>query len=395
MIQKYVDIVGEKRIENIQKRCEALQDKKIVLVNSTSTGGGVAQMLKSITPFLRELGLNITWHVIQPQKEFFEYTKKIHNGLQGQNITITNSEKKMYEANLKVALQDLPDADFYFIHDPQPAGLIHLKDMNAALRIHIDISTPDETALNFLKEQVDGYKELIITHPSFLQKSLSLQHRIIEPAIDPFTDINRSLTKKENKRLAQKIPSQRYIAQVSRFDLWKDPVGVIAMFEKLHKHDENIDLVLLGGDADDDPEGQKIYEKVIQRKKESPLASQIHVIKENNAALVNHVQRNAEVIIQKSTREGFGLTVSEALYKETPVVASNVGGIPRQIKPGITGYLADPKDYGDFAQKISKLLENEETAQKVSRIGKQYVQKNFLLPRLAEDYLSLFEDHLS
>lgn len=393
-MEGYKAFVGHERLENIKRRCERLQGKKIVLVNSTANGGGVAQILQSITPFLQRHGLDIEWHVIQPEREFFEFTKKLHNGLQGQKIKISSDEKNMYEANLHVAAQTLPEADFHFIHDPQPAGIASIKELNAALRIHIDISEPNPEALRFLKRYIDQYKELIVTHPSYLQKSLTKPHRIIEPATDPFTDINRELTQDEEEELQQRIPSDRYIAQVSRFDPWKDPVGVIDLFEKLHEKDQDIDLVLLGGEADDDPEGQKIYEEVLKRRNESHISEKIYVIKETNPLLVNYVQRNAEVIIQKSTKEGFGLTVSEALLKGTPVAASRVGGIPRQVKQDVTGYLADPKDYDAFVKNILHLLQDKDNKERITRQGTKYVKKNFLLPRLAEDYLSLFEDHL-
>jgi len=394
VMQKYEQVLRREKLNELKKRCEALQDKKIVLVNSTQHGGGVAQILQSIVPFLQGIGLNITWHVIQPQPSFFQFTKKLHNGLQGQQITISKQEKQMYEANLNVAIENVPDADFYFIHDPQPAGLATLRQMNAALRIHIDISNPCKEALTFLKQYIQPYKELIITHPSYLQQSINLPHRIIEPAIDPFTDINRELTQQESKELRKKIPCEKYIAQVSRYDPWKDPIGVIDVFERLHEHEDEYDLVLLGGDADDDPQGKKIYEKVLERRDKSHLSHKIHVIKENNALLVNYVQRNADVIIQKSLREGFGLTVSEALYKGTPVVASRVGGIPRQIKQDVTGYLAEPKDYDRFVKNILAIIHSKENKKRLGKAGKQYVSKHFLLPRLAEDYVSLFEDRL-
>lgn len=393
MIHKYESLIGKKRIRAIKNKCDKLKDKKIVVINSTKNGGGVAQILKSITPFLQSAGLNISWHVITANQDFFKFTKKIHNGLQGQNITISKEEKQLYEKTLRKAAKNLPKADFYYIHDPQPAGLITYKKMNAALRIHIDISKPNKNALRFLKQYIPNYKEIIITHKSYLQKSIKLPHKIIEPAIDPFTQINKNLTKHDIKHLRKKIKPDTYIAQVSRFDPWKDPLGVIKLFENI-KAKANVDLVLLGSQADDDPQGKQVFKEVMRRKKHSPYSKSIHVLQETNPLLVNYVQRNAKVIIQKSIKEGFGLTVSEALYKKTPVVASNVGGIPRQIIHNKTGYLASPKNYNAFTKYVLHTLRNKEKTNKITNNAKKYVTKNFLLPRLAEDYLQLFKNHL-
>lgn len=394
MIDKYESLVGKKRIQKIKKRCQQLKNKKIVLINSTKHGGGVAQILKSITPFFQSAGLNISWHVFKANQEFFKFTKQLHNGLQGKNISISKKQIKLYEQTLKKASKNIPKADFYYIHDPQPAGLIKYVNLNAALRIHIDISNPNKEALTFLKQYTKNYKELIITHPSYLQKSLELPHRIIEPAIDPFTTINKKLNKKEINTLKQKIPAKNYFAQVSRFDPWKDPIGVIELYENIMKTTKKYDLILLGSEADDDPQGKKVYKQVMKRKNKSPFSKRIHIIKENNPLLVNYVQRKAKIIIQKSTKEGFGLTVSEALYKETPVVASNVGGIPKQVIHNKTGYLANPKDYKQFTKNILQILQNPKQTRKLTRNAKQYVTKNFLLPRLAENYVKLFEDYL-
>jgi trehalose synthase len=380
----------------LQYRGEQLRDLKILTVNAAKDGGGVAQILSSLIPLLRDVGMDIDWAVIDEDEEFFDITKRFHNGLQGEDIPLSEADKRRYKQRNDVFWSSLDKTyDAYLIHDPQPAALIDHINAPAFLRLHMDLSSPDDKTWRFLQPYFDEYDELIVSQDQYYHDDLTTPYRVIPPATDPFTAINQELSEATVRdHLEERIgPHENLISQVSRFDKWKDPEGVIDVFETV-RQDVDAHLLLLGSDAEDDPEGQAVYDAVKQRQAQSPVADDITVIMENNAELVNAAQRGSDIVVQKSIREGFGLTVSEAMLKGTPVVASNVGGITEQIQHGENGFLHDPHDHDSFANTILNVLDDEEMQEVIGRNAKQTVQQRFLLTRLAEDYLDLFHDKL-
>lgn len=264
------------------------------------------------------------------------------------------------------------------------------------LRLHIDLSSPNKHMWNFVEPFILKYDEVIVSSKKYFIRDTEKKQRIIHPAIDPLSDKNKFLTEKQIDEIISKYDIKRdkpILLQVSRFDKWKDPIGVIDVFEMV-RQEINCQLVLLGSMASDDPEGMKIYQKVRQRKAMSPYYSDIHLVLVNSNSLVNALQRAATVIIQKSKKEGFGLVVTEALYKGKAVVASNIGGIPLQIENNVSGILHDPTDNKGFAKSIKELLRNPKLRKKLGQNGKKKVIKNFLITRLMDDWLNLFLDYL-
>jgi trehalose synthase len=391
-LPKYKKIIGEKEIEEIEEEAAPLTERHFVHVSSTHYGGGVAEILNSLVYLMNDLGLKTGWRVIKGSPDFFEITKKFHNALHGEEIRLTGIKKKIYEEYNKrnAVIHHIGNHDYVIVHDPQPLPLIkfYKKKHTWIWRCHLDLSTPNRKVLNYLKGFIERYDATIFSHKKFQQK-MKVPSHIIHPSIDPLNPKN--LEVKERKCI--KFLSKRgidcdepIISQISRFDKWKDFTGAIKAFELVQK-EVKCKLVLLGNTADDDPEGKQIYDKIKEKVNGN---DSIILLTENNDFLVNVLQRSSEVVIQKSLREGFGLTVSEALWKETPVVASNVGGIPLQVINGKTGYLINtPKE---CAKRIIQLLKNPKLAKKLGKKGKEHVRKNFLITRHLKDYLSLFKE---
>jgi len=398
-LEAYRQIVGDKVINEIYHKAKKFKNKNIVCISSTSQGGGVAEMLNSLVFLFNEIGINFGWRIIHGLPAFFEITKEIHNALQGQEIDFTERKKKLYlEINKRFSIFTHLNHDLVIVHDPQPLPLINFyqkRTQSWIFRIHIDISNPNKDVWNYLKNYVGKYDALVVSDKKY-KKDISIPQHIIHPAIDPLSRKNKEFDKhKLNKclkldlRLDLDIP---IISQISRFDKWKDPEGVIKVFEKV-KEQTPCQLVLLGNLAPDDPEGIKIYNKLIEEygnRKDIKIFINVN----DNDFVVNALQTISSVIIQKSTKEGFGLTVAESLYKGTPVVASNIGGIPLQIIDGETGFLHNPYDYDAFAESIIKLLKDSQLREEMGRKGKEYITKNFLITKLMLDWLNLFEKYL-
>ena len=305
---------------------------------------------------------------------------------------------KVYtETNRRFSVFTHIDHDLVMVHDPQPLPLISFynKKQPWIFECHVDLSSSNLAVWNYLKDFIENYDHFVVSLEKY-KKDLSIPQSVIHPAIDPLTPKNKVASGKEIRKYMSKygidldVP---IISQVSRFDKWKDPIGVLKVFEKVRQK-AKCQLVLLGDFASDDPEGQKIFENVEEKVKKSPYEKDIKVMVVSNNFLVNCLQRASSVVVQKSIREGFGLTVSEALYKGTPVVASNVGGIPLQVIDGVNGFLHEPKDYDGFSRSILKLLENENLRVKFGEKGREHVRKNFLITRLMLDWLDLFKKYL-
>lgn len=388
-IEEYVPIVGRAIIDDLILLGQKLQGKVIQNINSTAVGGGVAEILNRMIPLLRELGIDARWDVIKGGEQFFEVTKKFHNALHGRHEDIKRHDFEIFRETSQRNIEELDTyGDIVFVHDPQPAGLIRKRGDNKwAWRCHIDVSTPDRKVWKFLKEFVVKYDAAVFSAPSFTQE-LPIRQYLIAPSIDPLSDKNKELPQEviESVLAKYKVPVDKpIITQISRFDKLKDPVGVIETYKKVKKY---IDcrLILAGGTATDDPGGAEVLDEVRERSKSD---ADIHILLlPQNDIEVNALQRASTVIIQKSIKEGFGLTVAEALWKAKPVVASNVGGIPLQIKNKYSGLLCHSVDGAAFA--IKQLLNSPRYANKLGENGKEHIRNNFLVTRHIKDYMLLF-----
>ncbi len=396
-IEDYLDLVGSERIAAIYGAARSLYRLQVLNVNATYHGGGVAGMLQTIVPLMNEIGLDTDWSILYGEPALFQTTKKLHNALQGEDVVLSNDELALYlRVNKTFAHYSPIFHDVVIVHDPQPLPMIYYrrKDGPWVWRCHIDISTPDETVWQSLKPYVLRYDAVVVSSESFKKIDLPVPTYIIPPAIDPFSPINRPMSPAEvQTKLAEyEIPQDKpIIVQVSRFDKWKDPLGVLHVFEKVKKkHDSR--LVMLGNMASDDPEGPVIYEQVARR---AERMTDVHLITETDPLLVNALQRAATVVLQISLKEGFGLTVSEALWKGTPVVATEVGGIPLQIVDGKMGYLTKPQDYAAMSSRVLEILTNPDLGGKLGEAGREHVRERFLMPRLLHDWLNLLGEIVS
>ncbi len=396
-LKNYQKIVGPEVIQKICQKAKRFNKKHFVCVSSTHQGGGVAEMLNSLVFLFNELGIDFGWRIIHGSPDFFNVTKSIHNALQGGKTKISQRDKKNYqEINQRFSFFTHLNHDLVIIHDPQPLPLIdfYQKKQPWIFRCHIDLSRPNQEIWDYLKEYIQKYDHFVVSDKSY-QKKLGIPQSVIHPAIDPLVEKNLFISEDLINEYLAKYGinmNKPLICQISRYDKWKDFEGVVQIFKKV-KQKFDCQLVLLGNMAADDPEGVKIYEKLIaQHGEEKDITILANV--DDNDFLVNALQRRARVIIQKSLKEGFALTVTEALYKGTPVVASKVGGIPLQVLNGYNGYLLEPKDIDGFVQKILQILENPESEKRLGQKGNEYVVKNFLITRLIDDWLDLFRKYL-
>ncbi len=393
----YIDIVGEEVIVSIYKLASKLYNKSMVHINSTYYGGGVAEMLSSLIPLLNDVGISAGWRILKGNPDFFEITKKFHNALQGDDINLTDNKKNLYlQINEDFSTYTHIDHDMVIIHDPQPLPLIKFyhKKEPWIWRCHVDLSNPNTSLWNFLKRFIIRYEKVIVSSEQYKKSDLPVEQKIFFPVIDPLSSKNMELDDTTiNSYLKKfKIPTDKPILlQISRFDKWKDPLGVLDIYKRV-KQEIDCRLILCGSMATDDPEGWYIYQKVLNRAKDYIENRDVILITVENHILVNVLQRIAAVVIQKSLKEGFGLTVTEALWKEKPVVASNVGGIPLQITDGENGFLIDPLDYEGFAEKIINILKNSDMAKELGLKGKEVVRERFLITRLIVDYLNLMNE---
>jgi trehalose synthase len=388
-IEDYRDIVGDKVISVLFKESTPLRGKRILNVNSTFTGGGVAEMLWSAVPLMNDLGLEYGWRVIHGTADFFPITKKWHNALQGEDVSVSEHEKSIYTGiNELFSRFTHIKHDVMIVHDPQPLPLISFypKRQPWVWRCHIDLSEPNQEAWSYIKKFILRYDNTVFSADKFAQSDLPNEKSLIAPAIDPLTMKNRKLEKSKRVQALEDHGinlDKPMMSQVSRFDKWKDPLGVIEVFKKVKK---SIDaqLVLLGAPASDDPEGQEIFREL---KKKIKGLEDVTIINKHSELLVNAIQSLSDVVIQKSKREGFGLTVTESLWKGTPVVASDVGGIPLQVIDEETGFLCDPEDYDCFAERVVQLMEDDSLKNEIGQNGKEHVKNNFLITRLMLEWI--------
>lgn len=398
-IEKYAPIVGDRVIADIYRKSRNLYGKHILHVNSTFQGGGVAELLNSLVQLFNDVGIDCGWRILHGNPTFFEITKKFHNAMQGDNIHLTNIKKALYlSTNEAFSNFTHINHDCVFIHDPQPLPLIKFfkKRQPWIWRCHIDLSNPNEKLWEFLKQYILRYDSVIISSKKYQKKDLPVDQSIISPVIDPLAPKNMDINEKIINRTKSKynIPNDLpIITQISRFDKWKDPVGVLNVFKKVRSKIP-CRLILCGSMVSDDPEGILIYEKVSEKAKKLIDNGDVILITADNDLLVNVLQRISSVVIQKSIREGFGLTVTEAMWKKTAVVASDVGGISDQISNGSNGYLLKPNDNTGFAECITELLRKPDLAKKIGDAAYNSVKEKYLIIRLLDDYITLINKNL-
>ena len=389
VLEDYVPVVGQAVIDDLMLAADKLKGHSVQMLNSTAVGGGVAEILNRIVPLLNTLGVETKWDVIKGGAEFFGVTKKFHNALHGKQEDITQHDFDIFtETTAKNVELFEAKGDIIYIHDPQPIGLISRKaDDKWIWRCHIDISLADKRVWEFLQWYIDKYDAVVFSSPGFSQ-NLPMRQFLITPSIDPLSDKNRELPQETIDSVLAKygIDNQRpVITQISRFDRLKDPVGVIEAYMLVKRHID-CQLVLAGGTATDDPESVEVFDEVREKAKQD---SDIHILLlPQNDLEINALQRGSTVIIQKSLREGFGLTVAEALWKAKPVVASAAGGIPLQITHKHSGLLCYSVEGAAFA--LKQLLNSPEYAKKLGENGREHIRNNYLLTRHLRDYLLLF-----
>jgi trehalose synthase len=390
----YEAIVGSSVVMQLRRLGEKLAGLRVVHVNSTREGGGVAEILEWMVPLMRDVGVNASWEVIHGTSRFFEITKAIHNGLQGKPVDLPKKDWRIYqdenEKNAERLRPVLEEADVVVIHDPQPAYLFKLcpnRKGKWIWRAHIDISHPFRPVWKVLRTIVDKYDASIFSMAEFAQ-TLPHPQFLVPPSIDPLSEKNRELAPAEIESARAEFgiaPDRPLLVQVSRFDRFKDPIGVIQACRLVRKVIP-VQLVLAGGGATDDPEGKAVLEDVMEAAEGAP---DIHVLLLPSAAhkTINALQRAADIILQKSTREGFGLTVTEGLWKGKPVIGGDVGGIRLQVTNYHTGFLVNTPE--GAAHRIRYLLHHRERMKEMGEIGREFVRENFLLTRHLRDYLIL------
>ena len=394
LLSRYGSIVGEEEVRELYDLAAPFRGKEIVHVNSTKQGGGVAELLNSFVPLMNELGMRCSWEVMEGNQEFYHATKTIHNGLQGNPVEFTPLMKNNFEEtgrqNAQRLKSKLENADLVIIHDPQPASLLHFCDNRKGKwiwRCHIDAATPHPEVWDFVNGWVEGYDASVFSMEEFL-KPMAHQQKIICPSIDPLSPKNALMDILLVARVCRDFDidiCRPVMLQVSRYDYFKDPIGVIRAYRLVKKEFPDVQLVLAGGGADDDPEGQKVLEEVYR---ESGGDEDIHILllPPDAHLTINALQRAATVVLQKSLREGFGLTVSEALWKRKPVIGGDTGGIRLQIDHEYNGYRV--KSYVEAAQHICTLLSCVDTRCQMGERAYEHVRENFLVTKSLRKWMN-------
>jgi trehalose synthase len=395
-LSDYTHIAGRGLIDQIRELARPLEGKRILHVSATAFGGGVSEILYTLVPLMADVGLDAHWQVILGREEFFNVTKLMHNSLQGDEQAISDQQWEVFEAYNAMNAQDLEgEWDAIIIHDPQPAALRANAPQRARRwiwRCHIDLSTPNRETLARMVPLVREYDASVWHLEQYVPADLDGGVvRIVPPAIDPLSPKNMALSPDDAAFVCDQfgIDTDRpLICQVSRFDPWKDPIGVIDAYRLVTEELPETQLALVGSMATDDPEGWEFFQRTFRYADGDPDIKILNNLNNVGAIEVNAFQSQADVVIQKSLREGFGLTVTEALWKGRPVIAGNVGGIPLQIEDGVSGYLVD--NSADAAARTIDVLRDPELAKSVGRAGKARARERFLTPRLLRDWLELF-----
>jgi trehalose synthase len=394
-LSDYTSIVGRDLVGEIRELAEPLQGKRILHVSATAFGGGVSEILFTIVPLMRDVGLECEWQVIYGREEFYNATKLLHNALQGAPDDLTEDQWETWRRYNEMNARELSrDWDVCIIHDPQPAALYSLVPDKAdhwVWRCHIDLSTPNPATIDRLRPYLAEYPAQVYHMEQYVTDGLHSDVHIVPPAIDPLTPKNMAFSSEDATFICEQFGidiDRPLMCQVSRFDPWKDPLGVIDAYRAVKEEIPDVQLALVGSMASDDPEGWDFFNATIAHAGGDP---DIHILNNFNnvgAIEVNAFQSHADVVIQKSTREGFGLTVSEAIWKARPFIGGRVGGIPLQVHDGESGYLVDSPD--ECADRALRILRDPALAKDLGRRGKEHVRRHFLSPRLLRDWLRIF-----
>lgn len=394
-LENYEKIAVEETIYNIKHMAEKLKDLTVVHVNSTAFGGGVAEILSSMIPLMNSIGLKAEWEVIEAPSEFFNITKLFHHGVQGMEVKLTDEMKEFYlKINRENAEKLDLDKDIIVIHDPQPLAIRYYRSNCGkwVWRCHIDASTPYKPVWDFVINFVKLYDAYIFHMEEYVQPEIDKSRAyVIKPSIDPLSEKNREMSNTEIEKVLERYdvnPEKPILIQVARFDPWKDPLGAIDVYRKVKEKIPDVQLLFIASMANDDPEGWIYYEKTARHAGNDYDIHFLTNIVGVGDKEVNAFQRAADVALQMSIREGFGLSVTEALWKGTPVVARGVGGIKVQVINGKTGFII--KGVNDASEKIVYLLKNKSVRDALGRNGREHVRRNFLITRHLYDYLKLF-----
>jgi trehalose synthase len=392
----YATIATRGLMDEIRRLAEPLQGKRVVHLSATAFGGGVAEINYTLVPLMADAGLDVEWRIIQGADEFYDVTKTIHNALQGDPTGLTDEQKEIfrrYQAANAEAFGD--EYDFVIVHDPQPVGMIDFFPESSAKwiwRFHIDMSTPNEEVLAFLLPSIRRYDAAIFHLADYVPRTVEMPNCFIwPPAIDPLAPKNMALSAEDAAYIVDQFGidiSRPLLTQVSRFDPWKDPLGVIDAYRLVKEAYPDVQLALVGSMAHDDPEGWDYYNRTVAHAGDDPDIFILSNLNNVGSVEVNAFQVHSRAVIQKSIREGFGLTVSEALWKSRPTVAGRVGGIVVQIEDGVSGWLVDSPE--GCAQACLEVLDDPQTARERALVGKEHVRRHFLTPRLLRDWLALF-----
>lgn len=401
-LEPYRNLIFPGFFEEIENLARDLQGLKVFHVNSSPRGGGVAEILKSLVPLMKGVGLKAEWYTIPAQNSFFEITKKIHNALQGKEYKFSFTARKKYMLHMSRTANPMRDMkpDIWVIHDPQPAGVIFfLPQFHPSIsRLHVDLTSPNPETWKFVSGFVQNYDRVIVSSPDFIRDEIKDKVVVFQPAIDVFSPKNQPIVLEDADQILRNFginPDRPLIAQISRFDPWKDPLGVIETYQLAKKKIPELQLALVGFIvAQDDPEAERIYRKIKKKAEKDPdifLFADIAKLGSLKVdAFVNAIQAAADVILQKSLREGFGMTVAEAMWKEKPVIGGNIGGIKIQIKNNENGFLVFSPN--EAAERVGQLIKDPGLCRKLGAEGKKTVQEKFLMPRLLRDYLQLFKE---
>ncbi|HEY8581467.1 MAG TPA: glycosyltransferase [Capillimicrobium sp.] len=397
LLADYTHIVGRDLADEVRALAEPLQGLRVVHLSATAFGGGVSEILYTLVPLMKDVGLDVEWQVIYGREEFFNATKLMHNALQGSPQDLTEEQWGVWEQYNEMNARELSEGwDVCLVHDPQPAalhGLVPEKAAGWVWRCHIDLSTPNPATMDRLLPHVRGYPQSLFHTEQYVPAGMEGKVNIVPPAIDPLAPKNMALSPEDASYVCRQFGidvDRPLMCQVSRFDPWKDPLGVIDAYRLVKERLPDVQLALVGSMASDDPEGWDFFNATLAHADGDP---DVHILNNFNnvgAIEVNAFQSHADVVIQKSTREGFGLTVSEAIWKGKPFIGGDVGGIPLQVENGVSGYLV--RDVESCAARTVDILQDPALGKALGRRGKEHVRRHFLTPRYLRDYLRIFTE---
>jgi trehalose synthase len=395
----YTHIAGKETIERIRELAEPMKGHRVLHVSATAFGGGVSEILYTIVPLMRDIGLDAHWHVIFGKEEFYNATKLLHNSLQGAEETLSDEEWALFDEINSINAEGLEgEWDTVIVHDPQPIGLrrgAKEKGRNWIWRCHIDLSEPNPEPIARLLPMIQEYDATVWHMPAYVPQGVDGHNgvKIIPPAIDPLSPKNMAFSPDDAAFVARQFGidvDRPLLTQVSRFDPWKDPMGVIDAYRIVHEQVPDVQLALVGSMATDDPEGWEFFQHTFEYAEGDEDIKILNNLNNVGAIEVNAFQSQSDVCLQKSIREGFGLTVTEALWKGRPTIGGNVGGIPLQIADGETGFLVDSPE--QCAQRCLEILADPELGKRLGRAGKEHARKEFLSPRLLRDWVELLSE---